>query len=260
MLSINITMLSDSFRGSSESKKHSHMAKRLVDAAPALHAGQALSERVYVQLRAMIKGVQREAKLPGELEMARRFGVSRPVLRQALERLRAEGFVYSHKGSGNFVGEPRQAVAFGPLTGIPDVRSFLEFRCNLESEMAALAAEHHSRADLLRIRETRKRLEQAIASGRPGIEEDIAFHTAVAHTSGNRFYAMTLAALAEQTRYSVRLIRELSGQPALARRANVRGEHAAIEAAIASGDTAAAAAAMKAHLRGGIARLFGSGA
>ncbi|MFJ4291060.1 FadR/GntR family transcriptional regulator [Cupriavidus sp. NPDC089707] len=109
------------------------------DTSPVL-SNQPLSERVYLQLRQMLKTVPRDTRLPGELEMAGRFGVSRPVLRQALERLRAEGLIYARKGSGNFVGSPPQVVPFGPLTSIADVRSFLEFRCNLESEMVALAA------------------------------------------------------------------------------------------------------------------------
>lgn len=216
-----------------------------------------LSERTYRQLLALLESSARDTRLPGELDMAGRFGVSRPVLRQALERLRSEGRIYARKGSGNFVGTPPQAVPFGPLTSIPDVRSFLEFRCTLESEMAALAALHHGRAELAAIRSARKALERAVATGQPGIEHDIAFHAAIAQASGNRFYVMTMSALSEQTRYSIGLVRQLSGQLPPLRAVEVHGEHAAIEKAIAARDAAAASAAMKAHLQAGILRLFG---
>lgn len=101
------------------------------------------------------------------------------------------------------------------------------------------------------------RIERAVAAGEPGIEEDIAYHLAIAEASGNRFHAMTLAALTEQTRYSVRLIRELTDRPVASRIAEVHREHLAIEQAIAAGDAAGAARAMRSHLRGGIRRLFG---
>lgn len=225
--------------------------------APDGGQGQPRSERAYEQLLALLKTAPRDTRLPGELEMAQRLGVSRPVLRQSLERLRSEGRIYSRKGSGTFVGSPPQAVPFGPLTSIADVRSFLEFRCNLESEMAALAAVHHGRPELAAIRSARKALERAVAEGQPGIEHDIAFHAAIAQASGNRFYVMTLGALAEQTRYSIGLIRELSARQPPLRALEVHAEHAAIEKAVAARDGEAAAAAMRAHLRGGILRLFG---
>ncbi|MFJ4291059.1 FCD domain-containing protein [Cupriavidus sp. NPDC089707] len=108
------------------------------------------------------------------------------------------------------------------------------------------------------IRAARKALERAIAAGQPGIEHDIAYHAAIAQASHNRFYMLTLAALAEQTRYSVQLIRELSDRPVQQHTLHVRAEHAAIERAIAARDAQAAAEAMKSHLRGGIQRLFGT--
>lgn len=220
-------------------------------------SGQPRSEHAYRHLLAVLQTAPPDSRLPGELEMAQRLGVSRPVLRQALERLRSDGRIYSRKGSGTFVGAPPQAVPFGPLTSIADVRSFLEFRCNVESEMAALAAVHHGRAELAAIRAARKALERAVAEGHPGIKHDIAFHAAIAQASGNRFYVMTMSALAEQTRYSIGLIRELSAPRPPARSLEVHAEHAAVEKAIAARDGEGAAAAMKAHLRAGILRLFG---
>jgi DNA-binding FadR family transcriptional regulator len=148
-------------------------------------------------------------------------------------------------------------VPFGPLTSIADVRSFLEFRCNLESEMATLAAVHYGKSELAAIRSARKALERALAEGQSGIEHDIAFHAAIAHASGNRFYVMTLAALSDQTHYSIGLIRDLSGRQPPLRAREVNAEHALIEKAIAARDGDAAAAAMREHLRGGMLRLFG---
>lgn len=222
---------------------------------------QSLSDRAYEQLCELLSApaMAAGARLPGEIELSKRFGISRPVLRQALERLRSEGRLVSRKGAGNFVGARAPRVLdYGPLTSIPDVRCFLEFRCSVESEAAARAAERRDPVALRRLRTLRARIAQAIDGGASGIDEDLAFHMAIAEASGNRFYVLTLAALAEQMSYSVRLIRELSDRPAPSRFADVHREHAEIEKAIATGDPAAAATAMRAHLRGGIARLFGN--
>jgi GntR family transcriptional repressor for pyruvate dehydrogenase complex len=221
-----------------------------------------LSDQVYDQLLALLSTPEygRDARLPSEEAMSQRFGVSRPVLRQALSRLRSEGLIYARKGSGNFVGDPGppvEAILFGTLSSIPDVRSFLEFRCSLEGESAARAAQRRDRADLARIHECQLQLEEVIAAGGSGIEEDIAFHATIAQASGNRFFALTIAALAEQTRFSIRLVRELSNRDAPSRFEEVKREHAAIVEAIASGNPEAARQAMTAHLQGGIARLFG---
>lgn len=221
-----------------------------------------LSDKVYAQLLALLASgeLQAHARLPSEGEMARRFAVSRPVLRQALARLGAEDRIYSRKGSGHYVSEsgpPTPAIVFGALSSIPDVQHFLEFRLTLESESAALAAALRDGEQLVRIRMQRRSVERALAASQSGIEEDFAFHTAIARASGNRFYALTMEALAEHTGFSIRLIRDLSTRSLAPRAADVLREHAAIESAIASGDATRARAAMVAHLRGGIARLFG---
>ena len=225
-------------------------------------AARSLSDSVYDRLLEMLgsEAFPQGSRLPGEHALAERFTVSRPVLRQALARLQAEGRVEARKGSGTFVrhaAPPPLRLAYGPLSSIPDVRSFLEFRCSLESEMAAHAAARHDPDALAALRRAHAALEAESAAGRPGIEEDIALHIAIAEASGNRFFLATLAALSEQTRFSIRLTRELCALSPPDRLAEMRAEHERILGAIAAGDAAAAHAAMAAHLQGGIRRLFG---
>lgn len=220
-----------------------------------------LSDLAYKSIVELIQvtGIEPGHRLPGELELAARCGVSRPIVRQALARLRAEGWVVSRRGAGNFVGKPPavQGTTFGPLQSIPDVRSFLEFRCVLEGESAAAAARCNDQHLLENISRRRKMLEAALARGENGIEEDIAFHQAIAVAGGNRFYVMTMSALAEQTRVAIKIIRDLSPQPMFRRAVDVHREHAAIDLAIRSGNADQARAAMVSHLQGGLERLFG---
>ena len=46
------------------------------------------------------------AQLPTEAEFRDRYGVTRPVIRQAVAQLRAEGWVETRHGAGSFVREP----------------------------------------------------------------------------------------------------------------------------------------------------------
>ena len=219
-----------------------------------------LTDTVYEQVLLLIKDGRLATgdRLPGEHALAARFAVSRPVVRQAMARLRSEGRVTAAHGAGHFVGEEPQItrIDYGPIQGIPDVRGFLEFRCLLEGESAALAA--RSRETRLRAAVTarRKAMEVATQRGQPGIEEDIAFHAAIARASENRYLIVTIAALTEQTRLAIRWVRELSPQPMLHRGRDVRAEHLRIDEAIAARDADAAREAMTGHLRSGIARLF----
>lgn len=221
-----------------------------------------LSDRVYEQIVALIarEGLAPHQRLPGESTLGELCGASRPVVRQALARLRAEGRVYARQGAGNFVGEPAAltAVTFGPLQNIADIRALLDFRCVLEGESAARAAQCTDRHLRHAITAKRRLFEAALAKGQTGIDEDIAFHRAIAEAGGNRFYVLTMAALEEQFRYAVRLVRELSAQSSQQRTRDVRDEHRAIDEAIAARDPEAARQAMNEHLRGGMARLFGA--
>lgn len=220
-----------------------------------------LSDKVYAELLRLLgsPGFESAARLPGETALAQRLGVSRPVLRQALARLRSEGRITTHKGSGNYVAEVQREVMpshFGTLASIPDIRAFLDFRCCIEGEAAARAARTRTDEQLLHLQQCQQRFETALANGEEAIEEDIAFHDAVALACGNRFFSMTMAALGPQTRFSIGLVRSLAGRPQGERLADVCREHAAIATAIERQDAAAASRAMQDHLQGGITRLF----
>jgi len=231
-------------------------------ATPAHRADRLLGDKVYEDLMQLLgtPGFEPRARLPGETALAQRLGVSRPVLRQALARLREEGRIYARKGSGTFVTDAlpqAKPISLSTLENIADIRAFLEFRCFVEGEAAARAALARTTDEMHHIRRCRERFEQALADGSDAVEEDIAFHDAVAQACGNRFFGMTMNALAPQTRFSIGLSRSLAGRPQGERRNGVCQEHAAVERAIEQQDTAAARQAMEAHLRGGIARLFG---
>jgi GntR family transcriptional repressor for pyruvate dehydrogenase complex len=223
-----------------------------------------LSDRIYSALLQDIAAGRYalNTKLPGELQLAQRFGVSRPVLRQALLRLRSEGVVTSRQGAGHFVARKgeRGGLSYGPLHSIPDVQRCLEFRCGLESDAARRAAMVSDAQSCDAIERAMHAMEHQPAAPQLAVEADFEFHIAVAQATRNRFFVMTLEALREPVLFGIKLIRSLSTTPAAERRRIVLTEHRLIYEAIRDQQPERAQRAMAHHLEAGIARLFNEGA
>ena len=220
---------------------------------------ETLGDQVYRQLLNAIKVGEfaGQARLPSEADMAAHFKVSRPVLRQALERLRASGIVTSKRGSGNFVVETVEpSFAFDPLLSIPDVQRCLEFRCAVEAKAAGTAARKRTKLQLEVIERALHDFESVVASRQPAVEADIAFHMAIADATNNPFYVQTLKALRTHISFGIKLIQSLSSRPSAARLEGVIAEHQRIAQAIADRDIGAAELHMSGHLQAGIDRLF----
>lgn len=198
------------------------------------------------------------SRLPSELELAKQFGVSRPVLRQALGRLRAEGLVTARQGAGNFVRRRNESrrLEFGPLQNIPDVQHCLEFRSGLESAAARHAAMVHDADAIRSIALAMDAMERAIAAGGSAVEADFEFHLAIARAARNRFFVTTLEALRPQVEFGINLSRSFSARPMHERLESIRSEHRAIYEAIRDGNAELAQRAVVQHLEAGIARLF----
>src|SRR5262249_28486496 len=81
-------------------------------------------------------------RLATEQELMGAMGVSRPVVREAVAALRAEGLVRTRQGSGAFVAADaaRGAFRIDPegLSSIGDVLEVMELRLAVEVEAAAL--------------------------------------------------------------------------------------------------------------------------
>ncbi|MBI5069994.1 MAG: FadR family transcriptional regulator [Deltaproteobacteria bacterium] len=203
------------------------------------------------------------SRLPTEMELCARFGVSRTVVREAVARLKAAGLVESRQGSGLYVREPNRAMPFhidpGAVHSAASVLEILELRRGLESEAAALAAERCSRAQLGTIRAALAAIAREEAAGRDGVAADMAFHRAVARASGNRHCLALWDFVSQFLRVGMRATRANE-----ARRtdfaAQVRAEHRAVLAAIARRDPAAARAAALRHLEMAAARIRGADA
>jgi DNA-binding FadR family transcriptional regulator len=222
-----------------------------------------LSDRVYDHvLSQVIVGIYPiNSRLPPETRLADQLGVSRPVVREALMRLREDGLIASRQGAGSFVmRRPAEDVYnYAPLGSIADIQRCFVFRIAIEGEAAALAARDHDAEGLRRIASAIAALDQIIKDGALGVEEDIAFHRSVAEATGNRFFTATLAALQTQVAVGITLNRNLSLIQPRDRLLRGQEEHRAVLDAIAARNEGGAREAMRLHIENARKRVFEGG-
>lgn len=196
-------------------------------------------------------------KLPTEVELVKQLGVSRTVIREAVSRLRNAGLVEPRQGRGVFVMPRRtrpldlEAEASGTKSKVLQI---VEVRRAMEGEAASLAATRATPEDVARMRQSLAAIDEAVADGGDGVEEDLAFHQSIAESTGNAVMVSTVRYLGEVMRGGIRVTRANE-----ARRDDfieaVRVEHHAILAAVEAGDAEAARAAVRRHMKHAASRL-----
>lgn len=185
------------------------------------------------------------ARLPAERELAIKYGVSRPTVREAIIALEVQKLVEVRVGSGAYV---LRMPGKEDLPGF-DISAFelTEARLMFEGEAAALAATQIGDDEVAEI----ERLVEAIAAENidpRGTEQaDRAFHLAIARATRNGAIHDAIERLWD--------LRATSPEAALlhekARTANIKpvvDEHTAILEALRARNPSAARAAMRNHL------------
>jgi GntR family transcriptional repressor for pyruvate dehydrogenase complex len=185
-------------------------------------------------------------QLPSERALAVRFGVGRPLVREALRSLDELGLIETHAGRGTFVrsssaaGVHRQVGLAIRRRGVTAAQ-LSEARIVLESEAAGLAAERATAEDLERLGAALRDLEHAQGIGH--VQRDLAFHLAIAAAAHNPVIEMMLESIAPLT---AALMTRSVGDPEVMRRS--QPYHGIALEAIRRRDPAAARAAIVAHL------------
>jgi GntR family transcriptional repressor for pyruvate dehydrogenase complex len=190
-----------------------------------------------------------DARLPSEQIMARQFGVSRPVIRESIARLKNEGLVRTRQGSGAFVCEgTRDSLHFDPGIGgrLESVLLIYELRKGIEAEAAALASARRTRAELATLERCVKRILDTTQSPEENIKADMAFHRAIAEASHNPYYIMVLDYLNRFLVNALSIARNTAKRDVHA--SEIANEHLAILDAIHRKDSAAALLAAQIHI------------
>lgn len=221
--------------------------------------GARLSDRVANALSTELRSgrIPPGTRIPTETALSEQFGVSRTVIREAVSQVKSLGLLASRQGSGVYA----QEAGFSPLNfdaryarSHEAVVQIVEVRRGLESEVAALAAERRTEADLQAIHQRITELTRAVAAGGDGVDEDVGFHRSIATAARNPFLIVTLDYLGQFLRGATQVTRANE-----ARRVDfaeqVRAEHAAIFAAIEAADPDAAREAAAGHMCNAIRRI-----
>ena len=150
-------------------------------------------------------------RLPTEAQLAAEHGVSRSVVREAVHRIKSRGLLVSRQGSGVFVTAPAQhrPLEFDPavLESVDAVVHVVEVRRVLEGEIAALAAERATRAQVVRMRRALAAIDTASAAGHDGVAEDLDFHRAIGQATGNPQFGRVIGFLEQYLREAMRITR-----------------------------------------------------
>jgi GntR family transcriptional repressor for pyruvate dehydrogenase complex len=187
-------------------------------------------------------------RLPPERELVARLGVSRTVVREALNLLEARGVVSIEHGRGAVVsGGSTEAVreTLGLLLRVrPKVLGeLMEVRRILEVEVAGLAAERSGPEDLAEMRASLERMRTSIEAPEGYVDADVEFHAALARAADNGVLLTMLEPVVDLLRAS----REVSAsRPGSAGRA--LGEHERILEHVEGGDAGGAREEMRRHM------------
>lgn len=197
-------------------------------------------------------------RLPPERRLIAEMGVTRTVLRKALDTLEREGAIWRHVGKGTFVARSGAAdgrVAAGGLARQTTPVKMMRARLAIEPAIAREAAINGSADALARMQTTMERA-HAAPSWREYEAQDDAFHRTIAEASDN----LPLLAIFDQLNAIRRAVAWGNVERASPRPPATHAsfaEHERIAAAIAARDPEGALAAMRAHLRSVASRLFG---
>ena len=144
----------------------------------------------------ILKGVYKPNELvPGELELCRRLGASRTVVREAFKLLAAKGLIVSRRRAGTCV-RPREAwhlldadvLAWRFRAGTAEpkfVFDLLHARAVIEPAAAAMAARSHTAPTLEAIEHAFADMEQAAHDAALFAAPDIRFHRAILTATDN---------------------------------------------------------------------------
>jgi GntR family transcriptional repressor for pyruvate dehydrogenase complex len=188
-------------------------------------------------------------RLPGEIELAKQFGVSRSTLREALRALSSNGLVQIRHGEGSFVWYPEVEEYLNPLmprllVEREDVLAIMEARSMVEVRTARLAAERATPREVKELAALLEKMEASKDDRREFAKLDHRFHKQVAVATHNKviikiYEAIEVFLLSQQ-------LEVVDYVDAIDRGVN---DHQAIYAAIAGGDPEGAEEVMAKHMK-----------
>ena len=149
-------------------------------------------EAILTQVRSLILegDLAPKACLPPETAIAKKLGVGRQSVREALRILVGEGLIEIRKGEGAYVRQPTAAGAIQPrvlqlLLASEELWEIQELRRVLEPAIAEKAAERGSNEDFERVETILRHMEKKALMGESVFELAWDYHRAISRAAGN---------------------------------------------------------------------------
>ncbi|MEM9843644.1 MAG: FCD domain-containing protein [Pseudomonadota bacterium] len=215
-----------------------------------------LATAVVSQIEELIlRGILRPGeRLPSERDLAERFGVSRPSLRDAIADLQARGLLTTRAGAGVFVADVLGNAFSDALVDLfsrhdEAVSDYVSFRRDMESLAAARAARLASDTDLKVIDAIFRKMEAAHQRPDPDREArlDAEFHMAIVEASHNVVMLHMMRSMFQLLQEGVFYNRQIMFRQS-STRARLLDQHRAINMALHQRDPDQARLAVTQHL------------
>jgi DNA-binding FadR family transcriptional regulator len=180
---------------------------------------QGLAIQIATKIReAILDGrLKVDERLPTEEELASRFSVSRPTIREALKRLAAQNLIRSRRGpaGGTFVNQPsrqeaRLAVANAASLlvslGEFSLEHIAEARSELELVCCRLAAKRRTKAHLVMLEGEIERQRLKDLSDEDFCASDVRFHRTIVQAAGNPALDYAAAGMMDSLQPAVNMV------------------------------------------------------
>ncbi|MFD1197936.1 FadR/GntR family transcriptional regulator [Brucella gallinifaecis] len=150
------------------------------------------AEIVFEDIRSAIANEQLTVgtRLPSEAQLAEKYSVSRPIIREALRSLQTLGLTHTRTGSGTYVLKTTPGTELS--YGVYSARDLIEARPFIEVPAAGWAAIRHTEAQMAKLFDLCNRMEKQTDTHK-WVLLDTQFHSMIALASGNAMFAKIVA-------------------------------------------------------------------
>ena len=210
-----------------------------------------ISDLVFEQLRDLIfKGrIKPGDQLMSERELAESLSVSRPTVREAINRLVAIRLLEHRQGQGTFVVSPSaEKISLGvPYDQDVSLTDLLEVRLGIECNAVMMAARRATEEDIRDMEKSLRDMETQIDAGGLGSDADVTFHMAIAYATKNMVQIHIMKSFYDLLFYGIKSnLQYLYTEPATLEM--ITRQHNNILQAVRDRDPDAAYSAMREHI------------
>lgn len=223
--------------------------KEMLEATP---KREKLADQLYGMLtQAIIDGNYKKGeKLPSENRICQIYSVSRPVVREALMRLQADGIVISRQGSGSYIQHipPKGLTQYAKAADVSLLLKSYEVRIALECEASSLAAMRRNKKQIFQLNQALINMEEDVLQGRIATQSDFHFHMVIAQLTGNDMFPEILQSIHLDIEKAMTMALSITRSSSRERVKKVLHEHRVIYEAIEQADPDGARLAMRHHI------------